>query len=131
MSTQALLVKIVTKILFGQCTFSKSHQTTVLAAGHRPAHLKKNRDLDHVHAIGRDHTRVGGSTDALSSYVSQNRHNMMSGQEGYGGVPGCCAADPVSGYQMLSSYFYVSQVSLQTYIDNVGMVSYLDAVQTL
>ena len=30
MSSQALFVKIVTKILFGQCTFSKSHLTTVL-----------------------------------------------------------------------------------------------------
>jgi len=30
-------------------------------------------------------------------------------------LPGCCV-DPISGYQMLSSYFYVSQVSRQTYI---------------
>ena len=30
---------------------------------------KKDRDLDHAHEIGRDHTRVGGSTDSLSSYV--------------------------------------------------------------
>ena len=37
MSSQALLVKIVTKILCGQCTFSKSRQTTVLAA--RPRHM--------------------------------------------------------------------------------------------
>ena len=34
---KAVLVKIVTEILFGQCTFSKSRQTTVLAADHRPA----------------------------------------------------------------------------------------------
>jgi len=40
---------------------------------------------------------------------------MSRGQFGYGGVPGYCV-DPVSGYQMLSSYFYVSQVSCQTYI---------------
>jgi len=36
--------------------------------------LKKDRDLDHAHAMGRDRTRVGGSTHALSSYVEQNRH---------------------------------------------------------
>ena len=80
---------MVTEILFGQCTFSKRHQTTVLAADHRPAHLKKDRDLDHAHEIGRDYTRVGGSTDALSSHVQQNRHVMLSDQNGYGGVPGC------------------------------------------
>jgi len=40
---------------------------------------------------------------------------MSTVQFGYGGVPGCCV-DPVCGYQMLSSYFYVSQVSRQTYI---------------
>jgi len=45
---------------------------------------------------------------------------MSTGQFGYGGVPGCCV-DPVSGYQMLSlaSYFYVSQVSCQTYIETM------------
>jgi len=30
-----------------------------------------------------------------------------------------CRPDPVSGYQMLSSYFYVSQVLRQTYIDRL------------
>jgi len=35
---------------------------------------------------------------------------MSTGQFGYGGVPGCCV-DPVCGYQILSSYFYVSQVN--------------------
>ena len=40
---------------------------------------------------------------------------MSTGQFGYGGVPGCCV-DPEYGYQILSSYFYVSQVSRQTYI---------------
>ena len=65
-----MLVKIVTEILFGQRTFGERHQTTVLAADHRPAHLKKkDRDLDHAHTMGRDRTRVGRSTDALSSYV--------------------------------------------------------------
>jgi len=39
-------------------------------------------------------------------------------QFGYGGVLGCCL-DPVSGYQMLSSYFYVFQVSRQTYIETM------------
>ena len=45
---------------------------------------------------------------------------MSTGQFGYGGVPGCCV-DPVSGYQVLSSYFYVSQLSLarQTYIETM------------
>ena len=43
---------------------------------------------------------------------------MSTVQFGYGGVPGCCV-DPVSGYQMLSSYFYVSQVSRQTYSETM------------
>jgi len=30
---------------------------------------KKDKDLDHARAMGRDCTRVGGSADALSSYV--------------------------------------------------------------
>jgi len=40
---------------------------------------------------------------------------MSTGQFRYGGVPGCCV-DPVCGYQILLSYFYVSQVSRQKYI---------------
>jgi len=48
--------------------------------------------------------------------TKQTRH--VTGQCGYGVVPGC-GSDPVSGYQMLSSYFYVSQVS--------RMVEYLGA----
>jgi len=51
---------------------------------------KKNRDLDHARAMGMDRARVGGSTDALSSYVWQNRHDMSTDQNGYGGVPGWC-----------------------------------------
>ena len=43
---------------------------------------------------------------------------LVTCQCGYGVVPGCCA-DPVSGYQMLSSYFYVSQVLRQTYIETM------------
>jgi len=43
---------------------------------------------------------------------------MSTGQFRYGGVPGCCV-DPVCGYQILSSYFHVSQVSLQTYIETM------------
>jgi len=39
-------------------------------------------------------------------------------QCGNGVVPWYCA-DPVSGYQMLSSYFYVPQVSRQTYIETI------------
>jgi len=48
----------------------------------------------------------------IISLTKQTRHATC--QCGYGGVPGYCA-DPVSGYQMLSSYFDVSQVSRQTY----------------
>jgi len=48
--------------------------------------------------------------------TKQTRH--VTGQFGCCGVPGCCAG-PVSGYQMLSSYFYVSQVSRQTYIETM------------
>jgi len=77
--SQALLVKIVTEILFGQCTFSKSHQTTVLTADHRPAHLKKDRDLDHAHAMGMGRTRVGGSTDALSLGARSKRRGVSPG----------------------------------------------------
>jgi len=43
---------------------------------------------------------------------------MSTGQFGYGGIPGCCV-DPVCGYQILSSYFHVSQVSRQTYIETI------------
>jgi len=43
---------------------------------------------------------------------------MSTGQFGYCGVPRCCV-DPVCGYQILSSYFYVSQVSRQTYIETM------------
>jgi len=43
---------------------------------------------------------------------------MSTGQFGYAGVPGYCV-DPVCGYQILSSYFYVSQVSHQTYIETM------------
>jgi len=43
---------------------------------------------------------------------------MSTGQFEYGGVPGCCV-DPVCGYQILSSYFHVSQVSRQTYIETI------------
>ena len=79
MSSQTLLVKIMTERLFGQCTFSRSHQTTVLTADHRPAHLKKDRDLDHAHAMGIGRTRVGGSTDALSLCLKeQTRHVVRS-----------------------------------------------------
>ena len=41
---------------------------------------------------------------------------MSTGQFGYGVVPGCCV-DPVCGYQILSPYFYVSQVSRQIHIE--------------
>ena len=33
-----------------------------------------DRDLDHAHAMGRDRTRVGGSTDALSCLTEQTHH---------------------------------------------------------
>ena len=48
--------------------------------------------------------------------TKQARHINRSNW--YAGVPGCCV-DPVSGYQVLSSYFYVSQVSRQTYIETM------------
>jgi len=53
-------------------------------------------------------------------HMFQNRHDMSTGQFGYGGVPGCCV-DLVCGYhwQMLSSYFCVSQVSRQTCIETM------------
>jgi len=44
---------------------------------------------------------------------------MSTGQFGYGGVLPWCCVDPVSGYQMLSSYFYMSQVSRQIYIETM------------
>jgi len=43
---------------------------------------------------------------------------MSTGESGYGGLPGWCV-DPVCGYQILSSYFYVLQVSCQTYIETM------------
>ena len=43
---------------------------------------------------------------------------MSTGRFGYGGVPGCCV-DSVYGYQILSSWFYVSQVSRQIYIETM------------
>jgi len=48
---------------------------------------------------------------------------MSTGEFGYGGVPGYCV-DPVCGYQILSSYFYVSQVSRQTYIETMQLKSF-------
>jgi len=43
---------------------------------------------------------------------------MSTGQFGYGGVPGWCL-DPQCGYQASSSYFYVSQITRQTYIETM------------
>jgi len=48
---------------------------------------------------------------------------MSTGQSGYGGVPGCCVY-PVCGYQALSSYFFVSQISRQTYIETMQPVPF-------
>jgi len=53
---------------------------------------------------------------------------MSTGQFRYGGVPGCCV-DSVSGYQMLSSYFYVSQVSRQTYIETMKPKTFEDWIE--
>jgi len=58
---QAVVVKIETKILFGQFFFP-----TLLTADHRPAH-EKNREPDHARAMSMDYTRVVGSTDTASS----------------------------------------------------------------
>jgi len=66
-SSQALLVKIVTEIFFGQCTFSKSNQTTVLAADHRPAHEKKTETqttrMQWAHVMGATMLYQWGVTD--------------------------------------------------------------------
>jgi len=43
---------------------------------------------------------------------------MSTDEFGYGGVPGCCV-DPAYEYQILSTCFYVSQVSHQTYIETM------------
>ena len=43
---------------------------------------------------------------------------MSTGQYVYGGIPGWCL-DPACGYQVSSSNFYVSQISLQTYIETI------------
>jgi len=43
---------------------------------------------------------------------------MSTDQFGYGGVPGWCV-DSICGYHILSSYFKVSQVSRQTYIETM------------
>ena len=43
---------------------------------------------------------------------------MSTGEFGYGGLPGWCV-DPACGYQASSSYFNVSQISRQTYIETM------------
>ena len=65
-----------------------------------------------------DQDGYGGVPGLWSSHVEQNRHDKSTGEFGYGGVSGCCV-DPVWGYQILSSYFYVAQVSRQTYINTM------------
>ena len=50
--------------------------------------------------------------------LTKQKHDMSTGQFGYGGVPGCCV-DPAGGHQILSSYFDVSQVLRQTYIETM------------
>jgi len=46
-----------------------------------------------------------------------NKTDMTCQQVNLGTVASGCCVDPVCGYQILSSYFYVSQVSRQTYIE--------------
>jgi len=53
---------------------------------------------------------------------------MSTGQSGYGGVPGCYV-DPVCGYQILSLYLYVSQVSLQTYIETMQPIMFEEWIE--
>jgi len=65
-----------------------------------------------------DQNGYGGVPGWWSSYVLQDKHHVSTGQLGYGGVPRCCV-DPAWGYQILSSYFYVSQVSRQTYMETI------------
>ena len=78
----------MTEILFGQCAFGEAMKQRSGKKITDQRTKKKDRDLDHAHAMGRDRTRVGGSTDILSSYVSQNRQDMSTDQDGYGSVPG-------------------------------------------
>jgi len=65
-----------------------------------------------------DQDGYGVVPGSWSSYVLQNRHDMSTGQFWYCGITGCCV-DPVSGYQMLLSYFNMSKVSRQTYIETI------------
>ena len=53
---------------------------------------------------------------------------MSTGQFGYCGVPRCCI-DPVGGYQILSSYFDVSQVSRQTYIKTMQHTTFEEWIE--
>jgi len=54
---------IISRLRLHQFLGSRSQTSSLKKKG------KKDRDLDRAHAIGRDHTRVEGSTDVLSSCV--------------------------------------------------------------
>jgi len=53
---------------------------------------------------------------------------MSTGQFGYGVVPGSCV-DPECGYKMLSSYFDLSQVSRQTYIETMQPILFEEWIE--
>ena len=67
-----MLVKIVTEILFWLCTFGEAIKQLSWQQITDQRTKKQDRDIDHAHAMGRDRTRVGGSTDASLSFVSEN-----------------------------------------------------------
>jgi hypothetical protein len=75
---QAVLVKIVTEIIFGNAPLA-NHETTGLGADHRPGHYK-NRDQDHTY-------RIWGIAGTSSSCFKQNRNSLYTEPLGYGSVP--------------------------------------------
>jgi len=113
--SQALLVKNVTDMLFGQCTFSKSHQTTVLAADHRPAHYKKDRDLDHAHTMGRI---IPDSGEALTRY-----HPMFNKTD-----TSCCQIKMGMVAYLGVDHHMFNKTDTTCQQVNLGMVAYLSAV---
>jgi len=96
------------------CTDWKA-SNNCLGSRSQTSSLKKDRDLDHAHAMSRDRTRVGRSTHALSSYFKQNRHDMLTDQMGMVAYLG-------AGHHM----FNKTDTTCQQV--NLGMVAYLGAV---
>jgi len=67
---QAVLVKIVTEILFGNAPLA-DHQTTVLAVDHRPTH-SKDRDLVKLHTDTYMRTNIKGQDKFKQSKSTSN-----------------------------------------------------------